>query len=300
MNVDTALERRNEFGSSTLAQAHLVIDAMDASDTTKEQYRRELRHFIEWLEGRSLYINTLIDWKNSLKARTDLSTGTKAKYLACARTFLRELHRLQIIPLDLTKGVKSFKVSKAHKRQPITEKEMESLYAFLRSPIVDKRAKVLVGLMFYQGCRRVELYRLNVEDFDKATQTLKVLGKGCDDYETVNLHPQMTNILSDYINYFNLKSGPLFPSSHKNSERLSSNALWRIGMATNKKIGISSDKNLHAYRKTFTTKLIQSGMNLLEVQGYTRHRTIAMLQIYYNKLEQQKTLPVYYSAFDPS
>lgn len=32
--------------------------------------------------------------------------------------------------------------------------------------------------------------------------------------------------------------------------------------------------------------------------GYTRHRSIAMLQVYYNKLEQQKTLPVYYSVFD--
>ncbi len=275
----------------------LIIDGMDAGEATRAQYKRELKGFAAWMDGKPLHVNTLIEWKNYLRSRVDISAGTKSKYLSSARSFLRELYRLRLIPVDVTIGIKGFKVSRSLKRQSISDEEVQKIHAFLNSSSGNIRKQTIIGLMFYQGFRRVELHRLNIEDFDKENQTLRVLGKGCDDYEFANLHPRMVQILFKYLEVKGLRSGPLFPSPRK-GKRLSSNAIWRIGMRANQEIGIDRRKNLHAYRKTFTTKLIQTGMNLMEVQGYTRHKSIAMLQIYYNKLEREKTLPVYYTAFD--
>lgn len=39
--------------------------------------------------------------------------------------------------------------------------------------------------------------------------------------------------------------------------------------------GLGISRNVHAYRKAFTSKLIESGLNLLEVPLYTRHRDVS-------------------------
>jgi integrase len=52
----------------------------------------------------------------------------------------------------------------------------------------------------------------------------------------------------------------------------------------------------HAYRKAFTSKLIDAGMNLLTVQQFTRHRSLEMLKVYYDRIDQQKAMPMFIDA----
>ena len=70
--------------------------------------------------------------------------------------------------------------------------------------------------------------------------------------------------------------------------------IWRIVKGVHRQVGIP--KNVHAYRKAFTSKLIDSGLNILEVRQYTRHRDVSQLQVYYDRLDKGRTLPVYYKA----
>jgi integrase len=56
----------------------------------------------------------------------------------------------------------------------------------------------------------------------------------------------------------------------------------------------------HAWRKAFTSKLIDSGLDLLTVSAFTRHKSISMLQVYYDRLDKGKKLPIYYETFDAS
>jgi integrase len=260
-------------------QVAAVLDGMDVSVATRVQYGREVRHFLAWAGTRPIHPNILLDFKKHLKARGDISSGTKAKYLAVARAFLRELYRAQAIPTDLTIGIKGFKVSRAHKRAPISDADIERAAKFISDDQEDARSRLILALLLFQGLRRIEVTRLLVEDFNRNGKTLMVLGKGHDDKVAVDLHPRTAAILTEYLAKNGPKSGPMFPSSRNHKE-----------------LGIS-DRNAHAWRKAFTTRLIRSGMNLLEVSGYTRHASLEMLQIYYHRLEKTKTLPQYYAAF---
>lgn len=272
-----------------------IIDHMDISETTRAQYQREIVYFVSWLNARVFHPNILIDFKKHLRARSDIGAGTKAKYLSVARSLCRELYRLQLIPLDVTAGLKGFRVARQHKRSPISDEDIQRVFQYLATDEADIRARVIIALMLFQGLRRVEVSRLRAEDFNRDAKRLAVLGKGKDDYETVDLHPRTVEILTDYLARNNLKSGPLFPS-RKSGDALTSNAIWRIAMKVHRQLGLG-DRNLHGWRKAFTTRLIRSGMNLLEVQGYTRHASLGMLQVYYNRMKKEDTLPTYYAAF---
>ena len=91
----------------------------------------------------------------------------------------------------------------------------------------------------------------------------------------------------------NLKSGWLFPSP-RTERSLSSNMIWRIVTHVHRTLGVTT--NVHGYRKAFTSKLIDSGLNLLEVKAYTRHKDTSTLQVYYDRFDIKRTLPTYYET----
>lgn len=275
---------------------HRVFEGVDVSETTRLQYRRSVVPFIQWVGRRSLHDNILLDWKRHLQSRTDIGTGTKNKYLTVSRVFLRELNRKGNLP-SLNQEIRTFRVTKVHKRLPLTDDDVQRVLTHLDGDSIDPRTRVIIGLMYFQGLRRIEISRLSVDDFGVEDQTLLVWGKGRDDKELVDLHPRMVSILLTYLKEQNLKSGsPLFPSIRNGQVGfLSSNMIWRLVTSVHRELGIN--KNLHSYRKVFTSKLIDSGLNLLEVRQYTRHRDITQLQIYYDRLDKRRTLSTYYETF---
>jgi site-specific recombinase XerD len=145
-------------------QIRIVIDGMDVSDSTRVQYQREIKVFANWLGAAPFYANVLLDFKMALRARSDLSGGTKAKYLMVARSFLRELYRLRILPMDVTVNVKGIRTNHSHKKTPISDEEIARVFEFLNSDAADPRARLIIALMYFLGFRRIEVCRLFVED----------------------------------------------------------------------------------------------------------------------------------------
>ena len=148
-----------------------------------------------------------------------------------------------------------------------------------------------------QGLRQIEIVRLNVHDFDFEQQTLMVTGKGSDDSELVDLHPNTSDALKKYLQNTKKKSGALFTSTSNNSnnQRLSTNSIWQIV----KKFLIVNNVNkfVHGFRHYFTTKLIEELSDLLVVQEFTRHKSLEMLQIYNDRIRKKEELPKYYRSF---
>lgn len=277
--------------------AQFLFDHLDVSESTRNQYSREVIPFLNWIHRTKNPVDPtlLIRWKRHLQRKTDIGSGTKNKYFTVARVLLRELHRWypKRFP-NLVDGVKGFSVSNVHKRSPLTDDDIQKVWMHLEST-GDLRAKLIIGLFYFQGLRRVELTRLTVEDFNRDAKTLMVLGKGREDKEPVDLHPKMVAILDKYLRVENLKSGWLLPSTKMKGKSLSSNMIWRIVMNVHRAVGITN--NVHSYRKAFTSKLIDAGLNLLDVKQYTRHRDTKMLQVYYDRIDKKKTLPKYYEVF---
>src|SRR6266566_1960541 len=134
---------RDELDGSLLAQVNQVIEALDLSESTRRQYKREVLPFLTWLGPSPLHPNILLDYKRHLQSRTDIGAGTKSKYLTVARVFLRELYRLRVIPVDVTAGIRSLRMTRLHKRSPISDEEVQRIWAYLDSPDADPRVRVI-------------------------------------------------------------------------------------------------------------------------------------------------------------
>lgn len=275
---------------------------MDIADSTKQDYLARLPQFAGFLHRNGISRNSLLEYKQYLRSRTDLGIAAKNKYLAVARISLKELYRRGAVSVDLSLNVKSFQQSQKHRVEGLTEQEVERLCQYLRELSDDFktiRLRAIVALLLYQGLRQIEICRLDVGDVDLASQRLYVLGKGQDDREPIHLHPQTSKALKSYLKASKVKHGALFTSlwGQTKGKRLSTRGLRAIVKDLFETVGV--DKTVHGTRHYFTTMLIKSYEgNLLQVAGYTRHRSIEMLQIYNDNILKDEDLPNYYRVFD--
>lgn len=272
-----------------------VFDQMDVSERTCMQYKAEIGPLIEWLGCRSIEATTLLQWKKHLRNRTDIATATKAKQLTLAKVFFRELYRHGALQKDITVGVRGFRVTKLHKRPPISDEHLNLVLNYVNQPECDLRIAVIIGLMYRQGLRRIEVARLTVEDFDLAAKIVRILGKGREDKEAIDLHPLTIDVVNHYLLATKIKSGPLLPSPYNQGKSLTSNAIWRLITRMHSQLGITASP--HAYRKKFITRLIhRTDLNILEIASYSRHQSVETVRVYYERLSKEKTLPKYYRA----
>lgn len=277
-----------------------LLDGLDISPTTRKDYQLRTPLFIDFVKGSGLNRNTYLEYKRYLAGRVDLSLATKAKYLTVAKVILKELHRKGDLP-DITSSIKGFKQTKKHKRDGINDDEMTKLMEAVKglpNNLETARTRAILSLLTLQGLRQIEVSRLDVTDLDLVAGTALILGKGRDDKEVIYLHPETVRTLSDYLRLAKIKSGALFTSTSNNSrnQRLATRSIRGIVKELLATLGI--DKTTHGFRHYFTTKLIKTYKgDLLEVAGYTRHRSLEMLQVYNDTVRKQADLPRYYSSF---
>jgi integrase/recombinase XerC len=184
----------------------------------------------------------------------------------------------------------------------LNEEEITRLSVYLHSLENDKnntRLKAVFCFLILQGFRQCEITRLKIANIDLVNKTAQVMGKGRDDYEMVNLHPETAKHIEVYLKENKLSDGYLFPSrSNKNlHNQLTVRGLRAIIKEVLGELNIL--KNVHGFRHFFTTKLIKNyNGDLLEVARYTRHRSLEMLQVYNDGIKQKEDLPRYYKTFN--
>ncbi len=278
-----------------------VFNDLDVSDNTRQEYNTRIKTFIDFIKERGFTKNSYLEYKRFLSQRTDYSVNTKNKYLIVARVYCKELHRQGFIP-DITSCVKSFNQSRKHKKEGLTEAEIQKILCHFQTLETDRdtsRAKALLCLLILQGLRQIEIVRLNVTVIDIVSQTAFIQGKGKDDKELIDLHPVTVSALKEYIKKWKIADGALFTSTSNNSKhhRLTTRSIRNILNPILRSLEI--DKTVHGFRHYFTTKLIQSYKgDLLTVAQYTRHKTLEMLQVYNDNIKHKADLPRYYETFN--
>ena len=284
------------------AKAGDVFDLLDASDTTKADYKLRIGLFLDFIKKQGANNNSFREFKRSLAERTDIAVSTKNKYLTSAKVFLRELNRQGIIPTDITQNTKGFNQDKKYKKEGLNDEEIGKLSVELgklaRTP-QNARLRAIIALLALQGLRQIEVVRLDCKDIDLVNKTAFIRGKGRDDKEPIDLHPETIELLKDYIKTNKKKDGALFTSDSNRStkdHRLTTRSLRRIVKETLTELNI--DKTTHGFRHYFTTTLIKSYKgDLLMVAQYTRHRGLERLQVYNDSVKKKADLPRYYGAF---
>jgi integrase len=281
-------------------KAKQVFDLLDISENTRADYKYRIDLFLDFISKKGLNHNSFLEFKRYLADRTDIAISTKNKYLITAKVFLKELNRQGAIPIDITQNIKTFSQNKKHKKTGINDGEMAVLTTKIKElPQTPKntRLKAILCLLALQGLRQVELIRLDVRDIDFAHNVAFIHGKGKDDKEPVDLHPETVKALKDYMKINKKADGALFTSlSNNKNQRLTTRAIRQIVKDTLEELGI--EKTTHGFRHYFTTKLIKTYKgDLLEVAQYTRHKGLEMLQVYNDNVKKQEDLPRFYSAF---
>jgi len=271
-----------------------VLDQVDISEGTRKTYRYGVKDFLSWNHEGRLDPFVLRDYKNYLRERTDLTTGTKNLYLSGVRTVLKTLFIYGVLHSDPTKDLKGFRMTRTHKSGPISDDEVTKVFRLVRE-MRDRRLLLIYTLLYFQGLRQKECLTIRVEDLDLGNRTLSILGKGRDDRELVDLHPETVRVLNWYLTETGLKSGYLLYSQKNKSGHMTSRHLSHLLTTVHQKCGLETKG--HSWRKVFVSKLIDSGMDLLTVSQFSRHKSIEMLKVYYDRIDHKKKLPKYYEVF---
>lgn len=285
----------------TRDKASKVFDLLDVSEATRKDYKYRIGLFLDFTSEKGFNRNSFLEFKRALAERTDLAVSTKNKYLATAKIFLKEANRQGALPADITQNVKTFSQNKKHKRDGLNDEEIATLQIKLKElPETPRnlRLKAILSLLVFQGLRQVEITRLNVKDIDFISKTAFIQGKGQDDKEPINLHPEAIKALQAYLKSNKIADGALFTSQSNNNKnkRLTTRAIRDIVKETLTALGI--EKTTHGFRHYFTTTLIKTYKgDLLEVAQYTRHKSLEMLQVYNDNINRKADLPRYYQAF---
>jgi len=278
-----------------------IFEHLDISENTKNEYKRKIGIFIDFINKQGFNRNSFLEFKKKLSEKVDYSVSTKNKYLIVSKVFLKELNRQGLLSVDITQNVKSFSQSKKHKRDGLNDDEIIKLTSYLQTLQSTKnntRLKAIFSFLIFQGLRQCELTRLKFQDVDLINKTAFVKGKGQDDKELINLHPKTVKNIENYLKINYIADGFLFPSkSNKNlNNQLTVRGLSKMIKAILNELNIQ--KNVHGFRHYFTTKLIKSYKgDLLEVARYTRHKSLETLQIYNDNIKFKEDLPRYYKVF---
>lgn len=287
--------------SNPQAKAEKVFDLLDVSEATRQDYKYRIGLFLDFTQERGFNRNSFLEFKRALAERTDLAVSTKNKYLATAKIFLKEANRQGALPADITQNIKTFSQNKKHKRDGLNDEEMSKLteaVKVLPETPQNARLKAVLSFLVFQGLRQVEITRLDVRDIDFISKTAFIQGKGQDDKEPINLHPEAVRALQGYLKSYKIADGALFTSQSNNSKnkRLTTRAIRDIVKETLNALGI--EKTTHGFRHYFTTTLIKTYKgDLLEVAQYTRHKSLEMLQVYNDNIKREADLPRFYRAF---
>lgn len=282
--------------------ATVLFGNLDISPTTKYDYEQRTPLFLDFIKLSGLTRNSYLDYKRYLASRIDYSVATKSKYLTVAKVILKELNRQGYLPSDITSTIKGFKQSKKHKRDGISDDEMTRLIQAVKElpdNLSGNRIKAILSLLTLQGLRQIEIVRLSVADIDLIAGTAMVQGKAEDDKDVIYLHPETVKSLCSYLRVSGIKSGALFVSRSNNSrnQRLTTRSLREL--VTQLLTSLEITKTVHGFRHYFTTTLIKTYKgDLLEVAGYTRHKSLEMLIVYNDSVKKKSDLPRYYRAFD--
>lgn len=283
-----------------------VIDQLDCNAKTRTKYKSDAKLFISFVSEDGLHLNTFRSFKKRLEAMTSISTKTKRLKLTAAKRLLQEMKdRYNIFSVDLTSGTKNFKVSAEHVKDGLTKAEVKAVKAvILKEADAFKRSRLLAmfSLLALQGLRQFEVTALKVEDLKLDDSTAFVVGKGRDDRERIDLHPETVSALKDYLQASGKKSGFLFTSisraAKSDSIALTERGIRKVFSGLFQKAGLPEGKSVHGFRHFFVSQILEvTSGDLLTVQKFSRHKSLQAVKFYDDRKRKAELLPMYYQAF---
>ncbi len=211
---------------------------------------------------------------------TNRTVNRKISSLRSYYRFLQKIGQIKASPLVKHRALKT----KKRVEVPFSEMEMEQVLSEI--PFADdfegKRDQLMIELLYTTGMRRTELVNLKLTDFDRANNTLKVLGKR----NKERILPLLPTTIIKLNNYLEHRRQTVIDSDHgflfltKEGSKIYETLVYRT---INKYFSLVSPKvkrSPHVLRHTFATHLLNRGADLNSVKELLGHSSLASTQVY--------------------
>lgn len=226
--------------------------------------------WLNWLAFDALRISALL---NDLYEPTLTSEGVQRRrspntmngYLATLKAVMREAFRMELITPNAwaeIEEIRRFRNDLPLSGRMVEDHEIMALEAAItasnqRHPARIARDMLLIRLGFFVGLRKHEYSALMLEDFNRATQELRITGKG-GKVAALELPDTVIDALYEWLNYRGEKAGALFYRITK-SGRLTEHPLSKEGVRHlfaqyQKRAGLKQLTS-HDARRTFVSNL---------------------------------------------
>lgn len=143
------------------------------------------------------------------------------------------------------------------------------------------RDRALLRLLYDLALRRAEAVALDLEDLDLQGKTLRVLGKGRTEKETLSLPAPTVAALSEWLAVRGTEPGPLFVNFDRarKGERLTGRSVARLVALYGAEAGLKVRP--HGLRHAAITEALdRTGGDIRRVQRFSRHLDLRVLTRY--------------------
>ena len=279
--------------------AYLTLEKQYSSHTVKA-YTRDLeqfRHFcsdeFNSIDLEELPYSAIRSWiiAQMESGITNRTINRKVASLRAYYKYLLKQGRIDASPLASHRALKTDRRVEV----PFSVEEMGRLLSDIpfEPGYEGLRDRLVVELMYTTGIRRAELIGIRIGDLDRATGTLKVLGKRNKE-RIIPLLEGLGPLIEEYLiarkeAFPDLENDYLFLSGSGN--KFYETLVYRI---INRYLGVVSEKakkSPHILRHTFATHMLNQGADMNSVKELLGHATLASTQVYtHNSIAELKRI----------
>lgn len=217
-----------------------------------------------------------------LLEKEGLEASTINNYLAALKGVATQAWKeglMESETLQRIKAIKSRRSTRLPKGRSLTMEESNALMSCHRgvSPVVDTRDKALLALMLGCGLRRAEVCGLTLADVSFNEGAITLIGKGNKERK-VYLPEAAMKFLLVWLNFRGQEDGPLFTRIFRGGHILKEKSLSEsaVTLILKERLEITGQKRAtpHDLRRTFATRLIEDGNDLVKVQRAMGHASV--------------------------
>lgn len=214
----------------------------------------------------------------------DYSRSTMARRLACLRSFFRYCCRENLAAANPAKALRTPRAGRRLPHFLSTEQVAQLLEAPPANQPMGLRDRAILETLYSAGLRVAELAALDVEDWNRDADILRVTGKGRKE-RVAAVGRYAAQALSRWIEVRNPDPGA--SASHRNAmflnkkgRRLTTRSVGRLLEKYIRETGLDRLTTPHTLRHSFATHLLDGGADLRSVQELLGHKSLTTTQIY--------------------
>ncbi len=263
-----------------------------ASKHTVSNYRRDLRQWKTFLEGRypdaikagqiilkKVSPDMIRDWLAHLFS--DHQASSIARKLAAVRSFFKFLSRRHGLPVDPAQQVSA---PKQPKKIPVflgVDDLLHLLASIKTDTWLGLRNRAIVEMLYSSGLRVGELVGLGLADIDFEGHVLRVMGKGSKE-RLVPFGKTANEALKEYMLQRTAKAqaGEEALFINKLGRRLTARSVERLIEKLRRDAGLAARVTPHTLRHSFATHLLDGGADLRSIQELLGHANLSTTQKY--------------------